>query len=306
VTGRVVARSKSRTAPVATIGGIRTRVLESDGGGSTVLLVHGYTDSADGWRAVMDRVATAGHRAVAVDLPYHGRAERPVGTSFFGVVDDFVAAAVEKYSAGADVVVVGNSVGGTSALRVAQRGGLPLAAVLAIGPAGLATPVWMKLAHLITPAGRRLLGLGSRSVLRGTNTAPALISKGFARAVASGHMSADARAQYGSHWGPGDLRRQLLLGGPTIAELIAPDVLDSRPFHVPVTAAWGAKDWISPARGATALLRSHPEVTTRTLPGTGHCPQYDRPDLVAELIADVHRVLTQNTRNGHVIQEGNS
>jgi pimeloyl-ACP methyl ester carboxylesterase len=303
VTGRVVTRPKSRTAPVATIGGIRTRVLESDGGGSTVLLVHGYSDSADGWRAVMDRVADGGHRAVAVDLPYHGRAERPSGTSFFGVIDDFVAAAVDKYSAGADMVVVGNSVGGTSALRVAQRGGLPLAGVLAIGPAGLATPIWMKLAHRITPAGRRLLGLSSRSVLRGTNAAPALISAGFAQAVAGGHMSADARAQYASHWGPGDLRRQLLLGGPTIAELIAPDVFDSRPFHVPVTAVWGARDWISPARGAAELRRSHPEVTTRVLPGTGHCPQYDRPDLVADLIADIHRALAQDARNGHVLQE---
>jgi pimeloyl-ACP methyl ester carboxylesterase len=112
VTGRVVTRPKSRTAPVATIGGLRTRVLESDGGGSTVLLVQGYSDSADGWRAVMDRVAHGGHRAVAVDLPYHGRAERPSGTSFFGVIDDFVAAAVEKYGDGADVAVVGNSVGG--------------------------------------------------------------------------------------------------------------------------------------------------------------------------------------------------
>ena len=94
MTGRTATRSNSRTAPVATIGGIRTRVLESGGGGSAVLLVHGYSDSADGWRAVMDRVASGGHRAVAVDLPYHGRAERPVGTSFFGVVVDFVAAAV--------------------------------------------------------------------------------------------------------------------------------------------------------------------------------------------------------------------
>ncbi len=302
----MVARSKSRTAPVATIGGIRTRVIESDGGGSTVLLLHGYSDSADGWRAVMDRVANGGHRAVAVDLPYHGRAERPVGTSFFGVVDDFVAAAVQMYGNGDGVVLVGNSVGGTSGLRVAQRTGLPLSAVVAIGPAGLATPAWMKLAHRITPAGRGLLGLNSRSVLRGTTTAPALISAVFARAVAGGHMPAEARSQYASHWGPGDLRRQLLLGGPTIAELIAPDVLDPKPFQVPVTAAWGAKDWISPARGAIALRRSHPEVTTRTLQGTGHCPQYDRPDLVAELIADVHRALVHNTRNGHVMQEEHS
>jgi pimeloyl-ACP methyl ester carboxylesterase len=251
----------------------------------------------------MDRVAGAGHRAIAVDLPYHGRAERPSGTSFFGVVDDFVEAAVEKFGAGADLVLVGNSVGGLSALHVAQRTGLPVRAVLAIGPAGICTPSWMKVAHRATPLGRRLLAQGNKSVLRGTNTAPALISKCFARAVAGGRMSADAKAQYASHWGPGDLSRQLMLGGPTIAELLVPDVLDARPFHVPVTVAWGARDWISPARGAAVLRRSHPEAITRVLPGTGHCPQYDRPDLVTELIADVHRASAQTARKGRVLQE---
>ena len=293
-------RPGSRTARAATIGGVRTRVLEAGGGGpsegsgTTVLLAHGYSDSADGWRAVMELLAASGIHSVAVDLPYHGRAGRPPLTSFFGVVDDFLGAAVQTFDdEGRGVVLVGNSVGGLSALHVAQRSDLPLRAVLAIGPAGLSAPLWMKVLRRTRPVTTRLVEAGDRPLIRGTNVAPALIGAGFARAVAGGKLSPTARAQYASHWGPGDLRRQLLLGGQTIEELVQPDALAARPFEVPVTVAWGDEDWITSARGARALARAHPDAVVRTLRGTGHCPQYDRPDLVGNLIADVRASLPQ-------------
>jgi pimeloyl-ACP methyl ester carboxylesterase len=285
---RHAVRANSRTAPAATIGGVRTRILETDGSGPTVLLVHGYSDSADGWRDVMDRLATAGLHSVAVDLPHHGRAGRPPVISFLAVLDDFVAAAVQKFDDGDGVVLVGNSVGGLSALRVAQRADLPLRAVLALGPAGLSAPLWMKLLRRAHPVTSRLVEGANVPILRGTNVVPALLASGFARAVAGGKLSPTAKAQYASHWGPGDLRRQLLLGGQTVEELLRPDVLEPRAFQVPVTVAWGDRDWITPGRGASAFGRSHPDTTTRILAGTGHCPQYDRPDLVTDLIVDIH------------------
>ena len=291
---RGAVRPSSRTAPAITVGGVRTRVLETDGSGPVVLLVHGYSDSADGWRDVMDRLATDGVRSVAVDLPHHGRAGRPPVTSFLSVLDDFLAAAVQEFDRGDGVVLVGNSVGGLSALRVAQRADLPLRAVIAIGPAGLSAPLWMKLVRRSRPVSTRIVETIGVPIIRGTNVVPALLGAGFARAVAGGKLSPTARAQYASHWGPGDLRRQLLLGGRTIEELVSPDVLGSKPFQVPVTVAWGSRDWITPSRGARAFGRSHPEIVTRVLPGTGHCPQYDRPDLVTDLIVDVHRAAARH------------
>ena len=54
------------------LAGTRTRALELEGDGPPVLLLHGYADSADTWRAVLDRLARAGRRALAVDLPGFG------------------------------------------------------------------------------------------------------------------------------------------------------------------------------------------------------------------------------------------
>src|SRR3954468_23137820 len=54
------------------LAGTRTRALELEGRGPPVLLLHGYADSADTWRAVLDRLARAGRRALAVDLPGFG------------------------------------------------------------------------------------------------------------------------------------------------------------------------------------------------------------------------------------------
>jgi len=183
-----------KKAAVVTVGGVRTRIIECTGTGPTVLLLHGFSDSAYGWRAVLDLLANAGHRAVALDLPYFGRAGRPSSGMFFSVLDDFVASALLQYDNGDGVVLVGNSVGGLAALHAAQNRELPIAAVVAIGPAGLCVPSWMKLVRFTRPVTDWLLQLDIPPVLRGTVTGPALISAGFAGAVASGRLTPTARA----------------------------------------------------------------------------------------------------------------
>ncbi|MGH3951813.1 MAG: alpha/beta fold hydrolase [Pseudonocardiaceae bacterium] len=275
-----------RRVAAVTVAGVRTRVIECAGAGPTVLLLHGFTDSADGWRAVMEPLAAAGHRVVALDLPYFVRAERPTPVAFLPAIDEFVAAASRQYDSGEGVVLVGNSVAGLTALRAAQQPGLPLAGVVAIGPAGLCTPWWMKLLSRIRPLTDRLLRLPIPPVMRGTG--PALISAGFAAAVAPGRLDARARAQYASHWGPGDLRRQLVLGTQTITELTGPDVLGPASFVAPVTLVWGTRDWICPPRVARATAHDR-DVAVQLIPGAGHCPQYDQPRVVADIIATARR-----------------
>jgi pimeloyl-ACP methyl ester carboxylesterase len=295
-----------KNAAVTTVGGVRTRIIECPGAAPTVLLLHGFSDSADGWRAVIERLARAGHRAVALDLPYFGRAGRPTSQAVLPVLDDFVAAALRQYDTGHGVVLVGNSLGGLAALRAAQRPGLPVSAAVAIGPAGLCIPRWMKLVGRTRQLTDRLLHLSVPPVIRGTVSGPALISAGFAAAVASGRIPPAARAQYASHWGPGDLRRQLLLGGQTITELIGAVLLDSTPFAVPVTLVWGTRDWISPPRAVKAIKKAHPQVAVRLIRGSGHCPQYDQPDMVTEIIAGTIAATRQRCTAAPTRQERSS
>jgi pimeloyl-ACP methyl ester carboxylesterase len=291
--GRPSALKKSAGA---TVNGVRTRTLECAGSGPTVLLLHGFSDSADSWRDVIQLLADVGRRAVAVDLPYFGRAERPAHDSVLDTLDDFVAAAIRQYDTGDGVVLVGNSIGGLIALRAAQGRRPPLLAAVAICPVGLSTPWWMKVVNRTRPITDRLIALPAPNIVRGTVTGPAIIATAFARAVARGRLTPTAKAQYASHWGPGDLRRQLILGGRTIAELVNADVVDLTSFSVPVTLAWGDKDWICPPRATATLRRVRPDVDVRWIRGSGHCPQYDRPDAVTEIILDVVSTATATAK----------
>ena len=57
-------------------GGYATRVLELEGDGVPMVLFHGYADSADTWRQTLALLARQGRRAIAVDLPGFGTADR--------------------------------------------------------------------------------------------------------------------------------------------------------------------------------------------------------------------------------------
>src|SRR5207248_5607172 len=102
--------------------GFDTRVLELEGEEPAVVLLHGWSDSADTWRYLLDRLARADRRAVAVDLPGLATADDLRPGAVLPQQDRFVAAIVRETSGsdGGDVVGVGNSLGGALALRAGQ------------------------------------------------------------------------------------------------------------------------------------------------------------------------------------------
>ena len=44
------------------LAGYETRALELEGSGPPLLLLHGYSDSADTWRLLLDRLGKVGRR----------------------------------------------------------------------------------------------------------------------------------------------------------------------------------------------------------------------------------------------------
>src|SRR3954452_23895253 len=98
-----------------TLAGFETRALELEGKGPPLVLLHGFSDSADTWRLVLDRLGRREQRALALDLPGFATADaldaaRPV----LEQLDAFTAAAIRHAAGdrGARVVVAGNSLGG--------------------------------------------------------------------------------------------------------------------------------------------------------------------------------------------------
>ncbi|MFB7721661.1 alpha/beta fold hydrolase [Nocardia sp. NPDC056100] len=271
--------------------GVRTRELSVAGTGPTVVLLHGYCDSADTWRGVLTRLAAAGRRALAVDLPGFGLADARRPGALTPQFDAFVDALVAAHG---PVVLVGNSLGAATALHAAARDregrvrGLvtldePLLArhlparVVRLGEfrrlfdlAGR-LPVPDRLVHWTVRHGvqRFVYGPGYRADPAFVATALRSVPNMAAAAERGRDAVRYAREHPGGH--------------------------GARTVSCPVAVVHGAKDRIIPVRASRELHALLPGSELTVLPKAGHCPQLDEPDNVTALVlgilarADGHR-----------------
>src|SRR5215216_4102614 len=101
---------------VIDIGGVRTYVAEG-GDGPAVLLIHGYGDTADGWRRVVPGLVKD-HRVVALDVPPFGRSDEPPPCKLLDYYTEFFPEFLDRVELDR-ATVVGHSLGGAIALRAA-------------------------------------------------------------------------------------------------------------------------------------------------------------------------------------------
>src|SRR5205085_2251649 len=57
-------------------------------------------------------------------------------------------------------------------------------------------------------------------------------------------------------------------------------------LDVPVTLVWGAKDRLLPAKQRVRARELLPNARTGVLPGCGHLPMWDDPDMTARAVLD--------------------
>jgi pimeloyl-ACP methyl ester carboxylesterase len=266
------------------LGGYDTRVLELEGDGVPIVLLHGYADSADTWRLVLDKLARGNRRALAFDLPGFGTAAPLRAGSILAQLDAFTRGAVEHAAAeGGKVVVAGNSLGGCLALRAGEDPSLPLAGVVPIAPAGLDMPGWFgvierePLLRLVlsspVPVPEAVLRAAVGQIYRQLAFArPALASKAVIRAFTDHHRSKDA------------VVRILDNGRRLLPELTDPYRLEG--IGCPVLLVWGDRDRMVTHRGARRVTDAVPGTTYELLEGVGHCPQIEAADRVARLLIE--------------------
>ena len=133
----------------ATIGGVRTRVLERPGDDAlTLLLIHGWADSADTWKPLIAALDDLPARIVAFDLPSFGAAgdlqPGPQLPQFVATV----AAALQQFAGRGRLLPVGQSLGGRAllmALHQADAASRAIPGCIVIGPAPLELPAWQKM-----------------------------------------------------------------------------------------------------------------------------------------------------------------
>lgn len=266
------------------VDGYTTRALELEGEGPGLVLFHGYGDSADTWRPVLDVLAHRNQRALAVDLPGFGAASRLGPGAVLPQLDAFAGALVQRVSAeaGGRVVAGGNSVGGVVALRLAERADLPLAGVVPVAPAGLDRPRWFELIDR-DPVVRTVLALPIPLPRQALALA---VGQTFKRLAFARPGAVDARivAAMAAHHPSRDAVRRLLATGRRLLPELGPDCLDLERVQCPVLLIWGTRDRMVSHSGAQRLQEALPHAQVVLLDGCGHCPQLEETGRVAELL----------------------
>jgi pimeloyl-ACP methyl ester carboxylesterase len=267
------------------LGGVRTRALELEGTGTPLVLLHGFADSADTWRLLLDRLRRQGRAAVALDMPGFGRADHlDPERSVLDQLDGFADAAIERWAAadGGRVAIVGNSLGGTAAMRAAERDGDGrVAGVVPVAPAGLEMPTWFA-AIQGAPLVRAMLSspvpVPEATLQRAVGSTYRVLAFASPRRADEGMVGA-----FTSHMrSREDLARMLSTGSRLLPEIKAPFRLER--IECPVLVVWGERDRMVAATGAERIVSALPNTRVELLPRCGHCPQVEMPDRLAELL----------------------
>jgi pimeloyl-ACP methyl ester carboxylesterase len=279
--------------------GFETRVLELEGRGDPIVLLHGWSDSADTWRCLLARLGREERRAVAIDLPGFGAADPLADGPMLPQLDAFAAAALAYAGAGsargprrgaAQGIVAGNSLGGCLALRLAARVPRQVARVVALAPAGLDMARWLALiehdqvlrvlVHAPVPFPAWIVQGAVARVYRSLAFAdPNAVEPEIARTFAKHHPDRAA------------LVRMLASGRRLLPELRDPFDFDA--LRCSVQLVWGDCDRLVFHRGAQRLLAAVPGSTLELIERCGHSPHIEYPERVAELLLDDDAPLAQ-------------
>jgi pimeloyl-ACP methyl ester carboxylesterase len=247
------------------------------GSGEPLVLIHGIGHTWRGWKPMLPELERR-FDVMAVDLPGFGHSEPlPAGTD---PTPEALADAVERQMLGAGfdtAHIAGNSLGGRIALELARRG--RARTVTAIAPAGL------------QHAREKQWGAGILRAMRWfARTVPApeaALRNPVTRCVLAGPSVARPW-----RYDPDLLieATELYASCPGLYATL-PHTFHAQPcglttLDTPVLLLWGSLDVILLPRQGRRFERLIPGAELRYIPGAGHVPMTDVPELLSEAIAE--------------------
>lgn len=247
------------------------------GTGPTLLLVHGVVHRRQAWNPVLN-LLTPYRRVVTVDLLGHGQSPAlaaDIPNPLEHLVDALSELIGEFETADEKVHVAGNSLGGWLAIALACRG--RVASATALSPAGF----------FVNDADRRR-SIDTFRILRSAgrsmgSRAPQLLSYKAIRYPAIGAFFAHpSRVPYAD---------AVVDAASLISNTFVDRGLDeafelpvAAEPRVPITVAWGRRDLVLPIYQRAVAKRNLPHARFITVPGVGHVPMSDNPELIASIL----------------------
>jgi pimeloyl-ACP methyl ester carboxylesterase len=267
-----------------TVDGISTQYLEA-GTGSPLLLLHGHEQSASSWRWVIPTLART-HRVLALSLPGHGASAPAVGGYAPGRdLAPFVAGFLDTVGVG-PLDVVGHSVGGAVALRLALADPWRVRTLTLVDSAGLGAAVHPLLALVTLPVLGELAILLSQlpggDLGRSTMSAAMLFAQPW-RVPTEFFLEQHALGRR-----PGQLEVSTAMARALFDVTGQREVLldHLHTLTVPTLVVWGAYDYVLPAFHAQAAVDRLPRGRLSVFPDCGHLPHVEDSDRFATVLSE--------------------
>ena len=272
---RAGARSEERR-----LAGVLTHYYHLDGRPGSdphmpLVLIHGIADSALTWAFTLRGLAHVGP-IYAVDLPGFGQSGHPPGKRFASIAEHTaVVAALIREVVGRPALLVGNSMGGWIAARLA-----------------LEAPELVRGVTLLDPGGALLEGRASWEPFVATVSVPdlrtvrAIYRQMFGRVPLTLYLAQYSFQQLFLR----ESVRQFVQAAVEAAE--REDVLasgffqpaDLRCIVAPTALIWGGRDTFLPAGSFEFFRDNMPGAETHVLKHVGHLPQREAPRAVVRIV----------------------
>ena len=249
-------------------------VYDRKGSGETVVLIHGIGHRRQAWAPIFDQLAER-YDVIAVDLAGFGDSPRyargvpyNMDNACADLAANFAEWGVERPH------VVGNSLGGAISLELAARG--LASSATALSPAGF--------------FGRfdRFQALGTLTALRLLSQAPDFVLRLVAKTRLGRRLIGFVLYSHPERFTAEEaFEDAVALKRCRGFEGVAKAGLRYRfgsVVDVPTTIAWGTKDRILPYKQAASAAELLPGAHHVPLPGCGHVPMIDDPDLILDLV----------------------
>lgn len=261
--------------------GLRLHV-ERAGDGPPLALLHGFTGATTTWTPLLPRLA-AEHETLAIDLPGHGRSSAPASPGRYALArfaDDLLrvldALVIDR------VALLGYSMGGRAALRVALRAPDRVAAlVLESTSPGIADPARRAERREADRAlADEIEREGVSSFVRRWEKLPLWASQDALPASARGRLRAqreanDAAGLANSLRGAGAGEDEPVLA--RLGNIEAPVLLVAGALDAPYVAAGGE------------MADAFPNARLTVVPDAGHAVHLERPDELTDAVLEFLR-----------------